>query len=413
MRPLFICSLLTLGLSLLAGSLPVRAQQFDLSFNKRSDRIEIPFEYHNNFIVVRIVFDNLLPLKFILDTGAEHTVLTKREITDLLQFQYERRFPIVGSDLERELFALLVRGVDLSLPGMVAYNRSLLVLEDDYFRFEEFAGVNVQGILGADIFRRFVVEINYRKQRLVLYDPAKFRPPGDHVQYPVEIYRNKPYIITRVQFPNGRTIPTKLLVDSGANLALLLYTDTDPDLAVPEKVIKSRIGIGLGGYLEGFLGRVRKLEIGDFDMDGVITNFQQLSPDLDTSYLNGRHGILGNQVLSRFNLIIDYPREEMYLHPARKYGKKFPFDKSGIVLAASGVDLKTYTIYDLIEGSPAAEAGVQIGDEIIRINWFPARFFSLEDITGKFMARTGKKIKLVLLREGEKIKITFRLRDLI
>ena len=51
--------------------------------NKGSKKLEIPFERIDNFIVVKILFEGLFPLRFILDTGAEHTILTKKEITNL------------------------------------------------------------------------------------------------------------------------------------------------------------------------------------------------------------------------------------------------------------------------------------------------------------------------------------------
>ena len=53
--------------------------------NGNGEKVEIPFEYINGFIVVDIIFEKVLPLKFILDTGAENTILLKRTYTDLLK----------------------------------------------------------------------------------------------------------------------------------------------------------------------------------------------------------------------------------------------------------------------------------------------------------------------------------------
>ncbi len=396
-------------------SLPfLPGQGWDLDLARGAKKIEIPFEYENDFIIVKILFNGLFPLNFIFDTGAEHTILTRREITDLLQMDYQKRFTIIGADLSTELYAYLVQGVQLNFGNFIATNRSILVLEEDYFRFQEFSGLDVQGILGADMFRRFVVQIDYQRKVISLYDPTNFRPPLKRFQeVPIEINRHKPYVFSRTIFPDDADIPTKLLLDTGASLALLLYTNTHEGLHLPPKVLKSNIGMGLGGFLEGYLGRIDRFKMGDFQFSGVITNFQQIDTSLELSSMNDRNGILGNQILSRFVIIIDYIREKMYLQPDRSYDEAFRYDRSGLVLAASGIRLNEFTVFQVIPDTPAAEAGIQVGDVIKTINRIPASFFTLGDVTRKLQGRIGKRIRLKIDRDGERVKVQFRLREII
>lgn len=383
-------------------------------FQPGQQTVEIPFEFENNLMIVEVRFDGVFPLRFIFDTGAEHTILTKREITDLMGVAYEKRFSILGADMSTELYAYLVRNVDLKIGNFMARKRPLLVLEEDYFNFENFAGVQIQGILGADFFHRYVVEIDYRKEVIKLHKPGLFELPDEGFQKAnLEIHRNKPYIFGPLTFRQDTTISGKYLLDTGAGLPLLLYTETHPFLHVPPNVILSNIGMGLGGYLQGYLGRIDALEINRFRFTGIITSFQELLPDVDSSYLNGRNGLIGNELLKRFHLIIDYPREVVYFKPEKNFDKAFRYDRSGMVITASGPQLNTYLVNYVLPGSPADEAGVQVGDEILRINWLPASFFSLSNITDKFKKRVGKKFCLKLIRDGEKVKVTFRLRELI
>ncbi len=391
------------------------SQGLDLRFSQNARKMDIPFEYENNLIIVRVILNNIFPLKFIFDTGAEHTILTKREVTDLLQIPYEKRFTIVGSDMQTELYAYLARGLNLKTDNIEFLNRSILVLEDDYFQFEQFTGIDVQGILGADLFRRFIVQINYQKQVITLYDPRYYDgPPGDnYVELPLEMSRHKPYLYSCTHYQHDSTLTTKLLVDTGASLALLLYTDTHPDLRLPPTVIKSNIGMGIGGYLEGFLGRVERFDVGGFSFQGVVTNFQEIYPIVDTTYMNDRNGILGNQILSRFVVVIDYVRGRLYLQPRVNYNEQFRFDRSGMVLAASGDRLNTFTVYRVVAGSPADTAGIREGDVIKSINGMGAGFYSLDDINRKLQGKVGKKIKLKIERAGETFRTSFRLRELI
>jgi hypothetical protein len=146
----------------------------DLDIARGRESVELPFEYVNDFIILTVYFNEILPLKFIFDTGAEYTLITKKEITDLLQVDYRKKYPLLGADLTTELYAYLATGVRLRIADFAAINRSILVLEEDYFKFEEYAGINIQGIIGSDLFRRFVVKIDYRKQKITLTDPSKF-----------------------------------------------------------------------------------------------------------------------------------------------------------------------------------------------------------------------------------------------
>lgn len=390
------------------------AQVPDLILRKNAKKAEVPFSYENGFIVIEVVFNNIFPLKFIVDTGAEHTILTKREITDLLQVDYQRRFVIMGSDLKTELGAYLVRGIVLTMGNMYLSNRSMLVLEEDYFSFDEFAGLDVHGIIGADLLRRFVVQIDYKKETLIFHDPSKFSlPHGKFAELEVELHRNKPYIYTHTDLPRDTSANLKYLLDTGASVALMMYTITDTLLQLPEQFIRSNIGMGLGGFIEGFVGRTPALDLGATTMREIVTNYQDFLPTMDSAYFNKRNGLIGNQILSRFNVIVDYIKGKVYVEPNSRVNKKFRYDRSGLSLVASGADLEHVTVFAVTPDTPAAEVGMQKGDIIKRINGVPTGFTGLQGAINRLKKRPGKRTRLVIERDGEKMKIRFRLRDLI
>ena len=398
-------------LSLLSNSLA--HAQFNLyTGNKKS--VEVPFQYEHNFIIVEIIFNKVFPLKFILDTGAEHTILTKREFTDILDIPYRKKFRIVGADMQTVLFANLATGIHLNMNGVVAHRHNMLVLEEDYFKFEQMTGLEIHGIIGADFFRHFVMKIDYKRRVITFTNPRHFKKPsGKYREYPIEIKKNKPYIITPVTLQNGTTIDAKLLLDTGASLALLLNTSSHPDLTIPENVIVGNIGTGLGGFLEGFMGRVQSYELAGFQLEDIIVNFQEVSLNADTTYANSRNGILGNSILSRFTIITDYQNNRIFVRPIKKFKRKFHYDKSGLLVVASGPKLESFVVSSIIPGSPAAEAGILRGDQIKAINGLPSSLLSLRNIITYLQKREGKRIKMTIVRDGQKIKKEFRLRELI
>lgn len=378
-------------------------------------RVDIRFEYVNGFIVVPVVLNGIFQLNFIFDTGAEHTILAQRAITDLLQVNYQRRFTLLGADMTTEIYAYLAPGISMKVGPMLVRDRPILVLEEDYLRFSDYIGMEVQGILGADFFRRYVVRINYQRQVITLIPPGGFEPPKGFTSFSVDIERSKPYIEAKTVFKTGGEKTLRFLLDTGAALPLLIDVSSGPALEMPEQVVPSNLGHGLGGFLVGYKGRVKELRLPPFAFREVVTSFQDRSglPNRDSLLIDQRNGIIGNLVLSRFTLIIDYIREEVYLSPNRHYDDEFEYDRSGLLLVAAGPTLNDFYIYSVVDNSPAGEAGLQPGDQIIRINWMPAAFLTLEGINRRLRKREGKRIRIVVKRDGKRIRKVFELRKLI
>ncbi len=391
---------------------PLVSQNY-LGLSADFKRIDIPFELENDLIVVKVLFHKLFPLKFIFDTGAENTILSKKEFIDILNIPHEREFKVLGADMSTELTAYLVRNIHLKVEELVLPRFPILVLDDDYFRFEEVAGLEVHGIIGADAFRNLVVRINYEKMVISLFKQKNFIPPKNFEEIPIEVFRGKPYLTTDIQLRRDSTIKAKFLLDSGAMVSLLVNTNTHPDLKLPPKILKGNIGAGLGGYIEGYVGRTHAFDIGSNQSNEVVTYFQDINPQTDTSVLNGRNGILGNKMMKRFHLIINYPKEKLYIKPNRFFKKSFKFDKSGLVIIAASVSLDSYLIHEVIKDTPAADAGLLPGDKILSINKIPAAFLTLSGITRILRKKEGKQITLKIKRNGEKLKFKFRLRKLI
>ena len=391
------------------------AQRLDMKILGRYRNIEIPFDLENDFVVIPVFLNNAIPLRFIIDTGAENTVLLDRTLTDLLNISYQRTFEVRGSDLDETLTAHLAAGVHLRLADrLLARNRTVLVLEENYFNFERITGTNIHGILGADFLMRFIVEFDFRRQVVTLHDPSEFYLSRTFTELPAEFIRNRPYVQIEVGVLSADATSRRLLLDTGAGLSLLMHTYADSlHVDLPEQTIPTYIATGLGGTLEGSVGRSQTVALGSRTMDNVVTYFQEVD---STTYqmINRRDGIVGNQILRRFRVIVDYVNRKVYLRPeGGRWKRKFRFDRSGLNLLAGGNDLRSYTVSNVVPGSPADEAGIRVRDRVRSVNGVSVSLLSLETIIRKLQGRAGRRIRMRLYRDGRLLEVEFHLRDLI
>jgi len=380
----------------------------------RANQVEIPFNFVNGFIILDVTYGDKLPLKFIFDTGAEYTILSHVEYALMTGARMGRKVTILGADLSTEIQAGIIHGNHLNLAGKIDIdNVDMILLDKDYMNLGQYVGFPVHGIIGANIFSKFLMEINYKKGIITFHNPKKnqVRLKG-YKEIDVDFISRKPYMQMLVEMPNGKSFTGKYLVDCGADLSLLMVLGSHEQLEVPKNTLVAHIAAGLGGSMKGYLGRVNRIELGSIDLPSTVIHYQEMmdSTRLDTS---DKNGIVGNRILSLYNVLIDYPNQKLYLKPYRKRVRARKVDKSGLSIIASGAYLKQLSIGYVLENTPADEVGLRAGDIILKINGFPSSFWGVASITKKMTRKEGRKIKLAILRDGQKIKVTFRLKKYI
>ena len=378
-------------------------------------KVQIPFELRNNLIVVPVVLNGMLPLKFVIDTGVQTGILTQKAFSDILNLQYSRKYIIAGPGGVGIVEAYVTNNVSLDLPGIHGTGHALLVLNEDYLELRNYLGTDVHGILGYELFSRFIVEINYEKKLLIVSSPSRYKVKRSYQRVPITVEDTKPYVVTDISLANGETIRAKLMMDSGASHGLLLEPQSDPRITVPAKSVSSQIGRGIGGEIMGKVGRVKSLALGDYLLKGPIANFPDPNSYMDSLKIGStaRNGTIGGEVLSRFNIVFNFSKEEIFLKKNSSFKKKFYYNLSGLIVKAIGSDLNTFEIVEVRDLSTAQKADVQAGDLILSINGVATNKLDLNQVLGLISTKPGKRIHIQINRGGQIMRRTFQLEDAI
>ncbi|WP_258103013.1 aspartyl protease family protein [Marinoscillum sp. MHG1-6] len=377
------------------------------------DKVEIEFERYNNLIVIPLQINNQLSLKFVLDTGAESIILTEKLFADFLNLNFIREITLNAPGVADSITAFVAHDVSLSLDkNLKADNMNVLVLAQDYIELQKNLGEEVYGIIGYEIFHRYVVDIQYDDNKLIIHRPETYKPKRFQTEVPITVSYAKPFIPMVIE-QNGLRDTLIFMVDTGASHAALVDVSTSHRLIYPKQVIPTRLGRGLGGEIPGKIGRMNKCIIDKYEFSDVLVSIPEDGAYSKAIKRGTKYGTIGGDLLSRFNVVFDYVHEKMYLDKGHNYKSPFEYNMSGMSLMAEGDDLDQIIVTHVIDQSPAHVAGIQAGDIVIKINGQNLINSSLGNIQHLLRSRPRKKIRVTFLRHGEKIKSKFRLKRLI
>lgn len=381
--------------------------------NDRAKRIEIPFELHSNLIIIPVIINDGPPLKFILDTGVRTAILTNEVYVEGLPKPNDREINLMGVGSKGEVTAYVTNDVSFEMEGIAAEGNAMLVLKEDYLQLDSYLGTRVHGILGYELFSRFVIEIDYANLLLTIHNPENFKPRRRYTEISIEIEDTKPYLEACLMMKDSSQLRVKLMIDTGASQPLMLSASSSEKIQVPPKNVKGYLGRGLSGEIYGAMGRVSCLEFDKFTLMEVISSFPEDSSMYALFSERGQNGNIGGEILKRFKVIFDYAHEKLYLDKNSTFKKPFTYNMSGISLMAIGPALNIFIISNIIEPSPASKAGLKEGDILLSINGVRSKDLSLSSFSELVHKRPGKRIRITVYRNGEFLKKKFRLERIL
>ncbi|MEZ4888318.1 MAG: aspartyl protease family protein [Chitinophagales bacterium] len=383
-------------------------QHIGFRFTEKGRSVKIPIKTYHNLILIPIRINHSAEMNFILDTGVKTTIFTEPALAQFLSLGKTRKINIIGLGEGNAIEASVASNLDISLPGGIeGKGMSMVVLPENTISFSSMFGQPVYGIIGYEMFKQFVIEIDYYNSYIRLHKPNKYSTPKGSTVIPIQIELTKPYIETMVVAENG-TEKTRLLIDTGASQAVSLWHG---DVQMPVKTIDAYLGQGLSGNIFGRLGRIKGFKIGEFYFEDVVAAYPEAESLKMVSNPGAWQGNLGAAILKRFSVTFDYGNSRIILRKNADFKKPFTYNISGIELVAQGPNYKEYVINHVREGSPAKEAGVAVGDILLSVNNFNTLDSNIGEIYGRINRKAGKKVCLKILRGGETSKICMKIKE--
>ena len=295
--------LIRIGLPLLMSASTAGAQT---DLRDTNAAAVLPLEHRRGHIYVRAQVKGAeAPVTMMLDTGFTITTL-RADLAEVLPLRRSGHTTIMGISGKEE--APVYDGVVLTF-GFLSYApRRVAALPSDR------GARRVDGILGAGFFRRFVVEIDQNTLRL--HEPTNFHYTGSGQVIPFKLQRQTPVLEASLPLPGRGPVRGQFELDLGCTGALCLANDfvRAHQLLVAAGETSGSDRQGIGGGASAREGHLPQLKIGNLTVERPSTSFFREGSPAEP----GLAGHIGWEALRKFNVILDYSKQQLILEPLKK-----------------------------------------------------------------------------------------------
>jgi hypothetical protein len=260
-------------------------------------------------------------------------------------------------------------------------------------------GIKIDGIIGYSFFSKYIIKVNPDSSIIEVFEPGSLRyPSGGYLLHP--LFTALP--IQPLRIKDSRTVNSNFYLDTGAGLSFLLSKDFIDDSAflLKKRVLMPVEAQGLGGKKRMMLTIIKEVKIGPYIFRRVPTHI--LDDEYNITSYPYLGGLIGNEILRRFNIIFNYPKREVHLLPNSHFRELFDYSYSGMSIYY--IDGKVI-IDDVIKDSPAFKAGFKTDDVILGVNTnFSNDINQYKDI----LQSEGERVKVLIMRENLPLLINYK-----
>lgn len=266
------------------------------------------------------------------------------------------------------------------------------VLCVDHQMFSLILGREISGAIGMNFLKKYVIQIDFDKGRLLFIQPTDSPDPGWGEELAITYGSQGLAYITGTVIGN---IDVNFLIDTGMNYTGDLETKIFKDIIKKSretKVSKDIVQVA-GETIQERSFRLDGLSVGSLKYQGLI---------LDASSSSR----LGLQFLSRHIVTFDFPNSKAYFKKGRNFEKTDEADMSGLHL----LRIPNGTIVHSVDkDSPAEKAGIRANDVILSVCNKDAKKYDIQELRRFLKSGDGQEITMTIKRGNEVKKVSFLL----
>jgi len=371
--------------------------------------VVLPFEYFRKHIFVAVQINDSGPHACMVDNGSNAVVIADRVARDMGVKTYPnggKRPNMKGlGEGSGPRISIAENGIVFRVQGAAILTGTVLVL--DMSALEKELGRSFDCIIGSRLFLNFVVEVDFAKRQLMLYDPGSFVYSGQGRSVPLQI--GAPATVqAEVLTPDGRTVKAIVGLDLGSGSII----DFQPSFQLKHHVLQAQQpevlegAIGFAGEYHERMVRLPSVGFAGFKIEKPLADFADTPPDPGLSSKKD-DGFVGNGLLERFTVIFDYSRGRLIVEPNDSFGNPFTANMTGIGADAASDPAHGFGVMHVSDGSVAATAGVRPGDRIVEINGVLCSTLTFESFH-QMLTAEGAAFTLKVERGDQRIDISFQ-----
>lgn len=361
---------------------------------------KIPFfQLSGGIIILKAQLDGYADsLNFVLDTGSGGISLDSSTVEKL-------KIPIALSDrtirgiagIKKVSFAY---NHSLQMPGIEVKNLDFHI--NNYELLTSVYGVRIDGIIGYSFLRRYIVHLDFDKKMMEVHTPGRYRyPRGGQLLKPN--FSTLPLLQAYVE--DSRSFLNRFIFDTGAGLCFLLsreYVD-DSSLFKSKRKFFPTQAEGLGGKKKMEIAVMKSVKIGNYKFKKVPVHI--FEDDFNVTNYPTLGGLIGNDLLRRFNITLNYPEQSIHIKPNEHFTDSFDYSYTGLGIYLVDGQIK---VIDIIEGSPGDKAGLK---QMILFFYRNNASNNIQAYKNLFQNSLGK-IKVVILRNNVPLMLTMNVKDI-
>jgi predicted aspartyl protease len=270
------------------------------------------FDWRKGMIFLPVRLNGSRPLSFVLDTGSTRNLID-RTLAATLGLKATGSGSMQGAGAGRIPIAN-IHDVRITLPGFESAGYDLSTA--DLRPLETSLGVKVDGILGYEVFSRFVVTVDYQAKRLTLAQPETFHVPGGAAQVlPIELRDKWAFVKGELLLPGSVAVQDSFLIDTGSSDAV-----DHPVVMNLQSRVASTSGVGLGTSSEGATAQATSFRLGRYSVS---------SPTVSCcGATDATSRLIGSEVLRQFTITFDYPSSRIVIVPNSDFKGPLPSQRN-------------------------------------------------------------------------------------